>query len=66
VVRGFSRLEQLRHDERVLPWLFGIARHVALESLPADRRAALVMRVGDTAAEREACQLYSPPPTICV
>jgi RNA polymerase sigma-70 factor (ECF subfamily) len=38
VVRGFSRLEQLRHDERVLPWLFGIARHVALESLRAQRR----------------------------
>ncbi len=37
-VRAFSRFEQLVHDERLLPWLFGIARHVALEALRARRR----------------------------
>lgn len=38
VVRAFSRFDQLEHDERLLPWLFGIARHVALESLRARKR----------------------------
>ncbi len=38
VVRGFSRLEQLKDDERLLPWLFGIARNVGLEALRAQRR----------------------------
>lgn len=37
-VRAFSRFEQLIHDERLLPWLFGIARHVALETMRARRR----------------------------
>jgi RNA polymerase sigma-70 factor (ECF subfamily) len=37
-VRAFSRIEQLREDGRLLGWLLGIARNVALEQLRARRR----------------------------
>ncbi len=37
-VRAHARLGTLRADEKLLPWLFGIARHVFHEELRARRR----------------------------
>lgn len=37
-VRAFSAMGQLREDARLLSWLYGIARNVALEHLRARRR----------------------------
>jgi RNA polymerase sigma-70 factor (ECF subfamily) len=39
-VRAHEGLATLRDGEKVLPWLFGIARNVALEALRARRRQA--------------------------
>ena len=39
-VRAYGRLGSLRDGDKLLPWLFGIARNVALESLRARRRQA--------------------------
>ena len=39
-VRAHLRLSSLRDGEKLLPWLLGIARNVALESLRARRRQA--------------------------
>jgi RNA polymerase sigma-70 factor, ECF subfamily len=38
--RAFRSLHRLRESDRVAPWLFGIARNVALEHRKARRRAA--------------------------
>lgn len=37
--RALRRLDTLAEADRLLPWLFGIARHVALEHYRAGRRA---------------------------
>lgn len=37
-VRAFRRIDTLRDESRLLPWLFGIARHVYLEHRKARRR----------------------------
>ncbi len=36
--RAFRRMDTLRDPERIAPWLFGIARNVALEARKARRR----------------------------
>jgi RNA polymerase sigma-70 factor (ECF subfamily) len=41
-VRAFRRIDTLRDAERILPWLFGIARHVSLEFRRARRVRARV------------------------
>jgi len=48
-VRAFRRLATLRETDRVAPWLFGIARNVALEHQRARRRRVRVLvPEGDT------------------
>jgi RNA polymerase sigma-70 factor (ECF subfamily) len=49
--RAFRRLETLSDRERLLPWLFGIARNVALEQHRASRRSG-VARVDAEPPER--------------
>jgi RNA polymerase sigma-70 factor (ECF subfamily) len=41
-VRAYRRLDTLRDADRILPWLFGIARHVSLEVRRARRVRARV------------------------
>jgi RNA polymerase sigma-70 factor (ECF subfamily) len=42
-VRAFRRLETLRAQGRIAPWLFGIARNVSLEVRKAQRRRSRVL-----------------------
>lgn len=46
-VRAFRRLTTLRDGDRLVPWLFGIARHVANETRRARRRDAGAPLVAD-------------------
>ena len=46
-VRAFRRIPTLRDDARLLPWLFGIARNVALEQRKALRREAGTEQAGE-------------------
>jgi len=39
-VRAFRKLDTLRDDARLAPWLFGIARHIYLEQRKSRRREA--------------------------
>jgi len=40
-VRAFARIDSIRDDERLAPWLFGIARNVAFEHLRTRGRSPL-------------------------
>ena len=46
--RAFRRLDTLREDQKRLPWLFGIARNVALEARKARRVARGRFAEGDS------------------
>ncbi len=61
-VRAFRKLSTLRATDRVAPWLFGIARHVALEHRRARRRRGrvLVPEGGDGAPPREVADGRTP------
>ena len=61
-VRAFRRLDTLRDRERVLPWLFGIARNVSLEQRKARRRRGrfLVADRGDDDPTPEAADPRTP------
>jgi RNA polymerase sigma-70 factor (ECF subfamily) len=41
--RAFRKLHTLREDDRIAPWLFGIARNVSLEQRRARRRGARIL-----------------------
>jgi RNA polymerase sigma-70 factor (ECF subfamily) len=51
-VRAHSRLGTLRADDKVLPWLFGIARNVFYEELRARRRHLRALGDDDERAEQ--------------
>jgi RNA polymerase sigma-70 factor, ECF subfamily len=51
--RAFQRLGALRDSGRLRPWLFGIARNVALEQGKARRRARRVAPVCDSVPREE-------------
>lgn len=44
--RAFRRMDSLRDPERITPWLFGIARNVALEARKARRRIGRLLDPG--------------------
>lgn len=43
--RAFRRMDTLRNPERIAPWLFGIARNVALEARKARRRSGRLLHL---------------------
>jgi RNA polymerase sigma-70 factor (ECF subfamily) len=56
--RAYDRLSSLREQDRVLPWLLGIARNVSLEQYRARRRnvvVALPEEPGPDALDADAC-----------
>ena len=55
-VRAFRRIDTLRDQDRLAPWLFGIARNVSLEVRKARRVRARVMTSADD-------KLDAPPRT---
>ena len=57
-VRAHSRLGTLRADDKVLPWLFGIARNVFYEELRARRRH--LRSIDDAERDEEPDQGPSP------
>jgi RNA polymerase sigma-70 factor (ECF subfamily) len=57
-VRAHTRLETLRAGDRLLPWLFGIARNVFYEELRARRRH--LRALGDDGGPEEADDAPSP------
>lgn len=57
--RAFRRIETVRHDERRLGWLFGIARNVSLEYRRA-RRVARGRFAGDEELDAAPCRGRSP------
>ncbi len=59
-VRAFRRIDTLRDTERVAPWLFGIARNVALEHRRARRRRGRVLVPEDGGPVREAVDGHTP------
>jgi RNA polymerase sigma-70 factor, ECF subfamily len=50
-VRAFRRLDSLRDQDRLAPWLFGIARNVSLEARRARRVRARVIATSDDKLE---------------
>jgi RNA polymerase sigma-70 factor (ECF subfamily) len=56
-VRAHARLASLRDDEKLLPWLFGIARRVCMEEQRARRRQPLA---GERSAPEEVDPSLSP------
>lgn len=61
-VRAFRRLDTLRDQDRLAPWLFGIARNVSLEVRKARRVRARVQAPGgdDGAAVNDASHMLTP------
>lgn len=57
--RAFRRIGTVRHDDRRIGWLFGIARNVSLEYRKA-RRAARSRFTGDDEAGEAPCAGRSP------
>jgi RNA polymerase sigma-70 factor, ECF subfamily len=51
--RAFRRMDTLRDPERIAPWLFGIARNVALEARKARRRIGRLLDPGAESEPRE-------------
>jgi RNA polymerase sigma-70 factor, ECF subfamily len=51
--RAFRRMDTLRDADRIAPWLFGIARNVALEARKARRRIGRLVDPGPEAEERD-------------
>ncbi|MEP7125007.1 MAG: RNA polymerase sigma factor [Byssovorax sp.] len=47
--RAFRRMDTLRDPARIAPWLFGIARNVALEARKARRRIGRLLDPGQSA-----------------
>ena len=61
-VRAHRRLDGLRDGAKLAPWLFGIARNVALEARRRDRRRAL--QAVEDVMEREIDPLPTPEASI--
>src|SRR4051812_6821477 len=61
--RAFRRMDTLRDPARIAPWLFGIARNVALEARKARRRIGRLVDPGLEAGEsgdREGVEAHTP------
>ncbi len=52
-VRAYDRIATLQEEDRLLPWLLGIARNVSFELRRAQRRVVSLVGEGDEAPEVE-------------
>jgi len=59
--RAFRRMDTLRDPARITPWLFGIARNVALEARKARRRIGRLLEPeGEDRDDREGVEAHTP------
>ena len=58
--RAFRRMDTLQDPERIAPWLFGIARNVALETRKARRRIGRLLDFDPEAERRDPHQGSDP------